>query len=122
MELSTKTYLLGTGQKESNAAMTRLTEVISKYDDATKLAVAKARTAALNTEEGEKVEIPNRASIVGKAEVFYNKFVNRTSVTEKLMGYDIYGVLNLVKERTDQKFIASMSKQELIANCIVKNV
>jgi|GEM_PF-2419264 len=115
-DIAKKTMIVSTGQKDSNAKVEKLVEAIGKYDDIAKLYIAKAKAKA--AEAGEEFDEPNRENIIGRVFIFYNKFANRTSTTLKLLGVEPYGVLSVLKERTNQKLLLNMTGQDLIKNLV----
>lgn len=94
LDVAKKVIFVGSGLPDSNKNIERNIEIIKKYDEV------------------------NDCSYVEKTNILYNRFVNRNCSVLHLSGVNVIGEINVIKEKTEQRVLDTMSKMAIFGQIV----
>ena len=94
LDVAKKVIFVGSGLPDSNKNIERNIEIIRKYDEV------------------------NDCSYVEKANILYNRFVNRNCSVLHLSDVNVIGEINVIKEKTEQRVLDTMSKMAICGQIV----
>ena len=94
LDVAKKVIFVGSGLPDSNKNIERNIEIIKKYDEV------------------------NDCSYIEKTNILYNRFVNRNCSVLHLSGVNVIGEINVIKEKTEQRVLDTMSKMAIFGQIV----
>lgn len=94
LDIAKKVIFVGSGLHDSNKNIERNIDIIRKYDEV------------------------NDCSYIEKTNILYNRFVNRNCSVLHLSGVNVIGEINVIKEKTEQRVLDTMSKMAIFGQIV----